>query len=353
MSKIQPYYLLLIILCLFGINVLAQSPPDSTRNPLTISGAIDAYYRYDFARTASNDLTAFTHSHNEFNLGMANIKVEHKTSRVDMVADLAVGPREQAFAYNDKGITQSIKQLYISYSPTPTLKFTAGTWATHLCYESADAVANRNYSMSYLFSSDPFSHTGIKAEYTLGANSFMIGIANPSDFRNIPDGGHNNKNILAQYSYSLNTDTKFSLNYVGGGDPNNDHSQQLDLVVTARTGSRFSLGFNGTVNHSSLALEKYTTMHHWWGTALFANLDPKPWLGLTLRTEYFNDEQGIKLPASANIVATTLSVNLKIDGLTVIPEFRVDQANKPIFFHADGSPSHAAGSFLIAAVYAF
>lgn len=352
MPRNRPYFLLLVIL-LFSIKSNSQTTPDSTHSPLLITGAIDAYYRYDLARTAANDLTAFTHSHNEFNLGMANIKVEHKTGRLDMVADLAVGPREQVYAYNDKGITQAIKQLYISYSPIPSLKITAGTWATHLCYESPDATANRNYSMSYLFSSDPFSHTGIKAEYTLGRNSLMLGIANPSDYRSIPDGSHNNKNILAQYTYSLTTDTKFCLNYVGGGDPNNDHSHQLDLVVSARTGSRFSLGFNGTINHSSLATEKYTTTYQWWGTALYCNLDPKPWLGLTLRTEYFNDHEAIKLPTAADILAATLSVNLKIDGLTLIPEFRVDNANNAIFFHADGSPAHTATSFLIAAVYAF
>src|ERR1700761_9220706 len=95
---------------------------DTTAKPLLITGAADVYYKYDLARTAANSLTSFTHSQNQFNLGMANIKLEHRTSRVDLVADLAVGPREREYAYADDGIVQAIKQLYISYSPTAWLK---------------------------------------------------------------------------------------------------------------------------------------------------------------------------------------------------------------------------------------
>jgi hypothetical protein len=321
--------------------------------PLTISGAIDAYYRYDFARNAANNLTAFTNSHNQFNLGMANIKAEYKTAKVDIVADLAYGPREKAYAYNDKGFAQAIKQLYISYSPSNWLKFTAGTWATHLCYEVQDATGNRNYSMSYLFSNDPFLHTGVKAEFTTGRSGFMIGVVNPCDYRSIPTEAHNNKDIIAQYSYSLNADTKFALNYVGGRDANNDRNHQLDLIINAKPTAKLGLGFNATVAQSSYIIEKNTNNYRWWGTALYCNLDPKPWLGFTLRTEYFNDTQGLKLPSPASVFATTFSTNFRIDGFTFIPEFRVDQANKPIFFHTDGSPAHAAGSFLIAAIYAF
>ncbi len=347
--------LLLFLALLHSLSTLyAQSSPDSTHLPaLTISGAADVYYRYDLARNTANNLTSFTHSQDQFNLGMAEIKVEHKTARVDMVADLGIGPREREFAYTDKGIAQAIKQLYLSYSPAQWVKLTAGTWATHLCYESPDASANRNYSMSYLFSNDPFSHTGVKADLTSGKNGFMIGISNPSDYRTIPQGGHDNKNIIAQYSYCPSDNLKLYFNYVGGRDIDNNRSHQYDLVLTARTSKLFSLGFNGTANRSSLATEKYTTSRCWWGSALYLNLDPKPWLGLTLRTEYFNDKEGVKLPAPANVTATTLSANFKCDGFTLIPEFRVDQANSPNFLHTNGSPAHTAASFLLAAVYAF
>jgi hypothetical protein len=334
-----------------------QIPYDSTPHhpvpALIITGSADLYYRYDLARTDNNNFTSFTNTHNQFSLGMASIKIEHKTDRIDMVADLGVGPRQKDFAYNDKGIAQVIKQLYISYMVNNWLKVTAGTWATHLCYESPDAPANRNYSMSYLFTNGPFSHTGVKADFTAGKSGLMIGIANPNDYRSIPSEGRNNKNIIAQYSYAPTDNLKLCLNYAGGRDIEDNRTHQYDLVLTARTSSFFSLGFNGSLNKSSLASEKYSSSHSWWGSALYLNIDPRRWYGLTLRTEYFNDEKGACLPAPASIVATTLSANFKIDGFTFIPEFRLENANTPIYAHHDGAPAHTAGSFLLAAVYSF
>jgi len=209
-------FLLSIMATTLTFATFSQTPRDSTPlhsiPALSITGSADLYYRYDLARTDKNNFTSFTNSHNQFNLGMASIKLEHKTARVDMVADLGVGPRQRDFAYNDKGIAQAIKQLYISYTVNNWLKVTAGTWATHLCYESPDAAANRNYSMSYLFTNGPFSHTGVKADFTAGKSGLMIGIANPNDYRSIPSEGHNNKNIFAQYSYAPSDNIKICLN---------------------------------------------------------------------------------------------------------------------------------------------
>ena len=60
-----------------------------------LSGSADMYYRYDLARTDKNELTSFTRSNNQFSIGMAGIRFEHKTARIDMVADLGLGPRQQ------------------------------------------------------------------------------------------------------------------------------------------------------------------------------------------------------------------------------------------------------------------
>ena len=121
----------------------------------SITGSADVYYRYDFAKTKTNNFTSFTNSHNSFALGMASLKAEHKSDKVGAVIDLGFGQRAKEFSYNDEGIAAAIKQLYVSYSPTDWLKFTAGTWATHVGYELLDPQLNRNYSMSYLFTNGP------------------------------------------------------------------------------------------------------------------------------------------------------------------------------------------------------
>jgi hypothetical protein len=320
---------------------------------LLITGSADLYYRYDLARTDRNELTSFTHSNNQVNLGMVSLRLEHRSNHIDMVADLGVGPREREYAYNDHGIVQAIKQLYISYSPTDWLKFTAGTWTTHLCYEVLDASGNRAYSMSYIFSNTIFSHTGIRADLISGKSGFMIGISNPGDYRSIPPGGYNNKQAIAQYSYAPTDNLKLFLNYAGGRDVQNNRTHQYELIVTDKFNNLFSLNFDGSVNVSSMAAEKYNYTRTWYGAALYLNIDPKSWLGFSLRTEYFDDPDGQHLPAPSSVFATTLSANLKVGGFTLIPEFRIEKATTPIFFYHNDSPAYTTANFLLAAVYSF
>lgn len=331
----------------------APVPPPA----VIITGSADLYYRYDFNKT-NTALTSFTSSHDQFMLGMASVKLEHKTAKLDMVADLGFGQRAKDFAYNDDGIMQAVKQLYISYSPAAWVKFTGGTWATHVGYEVLDAYANRNYSMSYMFTNGPFSHTGVRADFTVGKSGIMIGVSNPTDFRSVPAGKQNNKNMIAQYSYAPSDNFKLFLNYVGGRDVMDNKVHQYDLVINAKASSIFSLGLNGTVNKSSSPGDDYVASHTWWGGALYLNLDPKPWFGLTLRSEYFSDKDGVKIHEvgtanGAKVFANTLSANFKVDGFTFIPEFRYDHGSANLFTKKDGTDTKSGPSFLLAAIYSF
>ena len=62
------------------------------------------------------------------------------------------------------------------------------SWATHVGYELVDPQLNRNYSMWYMFTNGPFTHTGLKADITKGKHGFMVGISNATDYRIPPDG---------------------------------------------------------------------------------------------------------------------------------------------------------------------
>ncbi|MES2881113.1 MAG: outer membrane beta-barrel protein [Bacteroidota bacterium] len=333
---------------------------DSTQaSALTITGNADMYYKYDFANTKGNNYTSFTNSHRTFELGMASVKFNYKAGKTEVVADLGFGKRAQEFSYNDEGILASVKQLYISYSPTDKLKLTAGSWATHVGYELVDATLNRNYSMSYMFTNGPFFHTGVKAELTLKSSGLMIGIANPTDYKYVPDGFATSKTLIAQYSYSGGDKFKAYLNYAGGRGLDTSRSDQFDLVLTSKLSDKFGLGFNGTVNNTQIYMGNkiFADAQSWWGSALYVNFDPSKTFGLTLREEYFSDKNGLKVysgqPLGGNVFATTLSGNLRVDNFILIPEFRFDKASEPLFTDSKGVSSKSAASFLIAAVYQF
>lgn len=343
------------------------TPAEEKKSTTTFTGSADVYYRYDFSKPVAaggngyNSLTSFTKSQNTFRLGMASLKVEHKTGKVGVVADLGFGTRAEEFAYNDEGtLLAAVKQLYISYSATDWLKITAGSWATHVGYELVDPQLNRNYSMSYMFTNGPFTHTGLKAEITKGKHGFMIGVANPTDYRIVPEESHNKKTVIAQYSLAATDNVKFYLNYVGGKAPDSSKSNQVDLVATAKVNDKFSLGFNGTYNSTKLydpVTKKNLDAKAWWGSALYLNLDPKPWFGLTLRGEYFNDDDQLKVfggaPKGGTVFAGTLSANFKVDGFTFIPEFRLDNASEEVFFDKDLKGKKSIASLTFAMIYSF
>jgi hypothetical protein len=344
-----------------SLTVLAQDS-SSTASSFKLSGSADVYYRYNFNNPKNppyNNLTSFTTSHNSFELGMASIKAEHSIGKVGMVADLGFGQRADDFSYTDySGNSVSrfaVKQLFVTYAPSDKIKFTFGEWATHIGYELVDAYLNRNYSMSYMFSYGPFLHTGIKADISLGGkNALMLGIANPTDYKTAP---HMPKTIIAQFSTASKDDKlKAYFNFQGGKQTDSAKLYQGDVVLTYAVTNKFSLGYNGTLqSRSSKSGGKWGDGNSWWGSALYVNVDPISWFGLTLRGEYINDKKEVLgiFGENGSGFESTLSANFKIDNLTIIPEFRLDHAKNEVFYKSETESIKSTGSFILAATYHF
>src|SRR5438045_2178927 len=225
----------LISFSAFASFIYSNAQDSTSKGNLTISGSVDAYYRYNFHNAKdsahTNNYTSFTNSQNSFELGMASIKGDYSIGKVDGVLDLGFGKRAEEFSYNDSKTMAAIKQAYVSFAPSDKVKFTMGKWATHVGYELLDAYLNRNYSMDYMFSYGPFSHTGLKADIGLGGKSaLMFGVATTSD---MVATTLSRKLAIAQFSTgSSNDKIKAYLNYQGtyGGSYS---LTQFDLVVTA------------------------------------------------------------------------------------------------------------------------
>jgi hypothetical protein len=341
----------------FAQEEVKTETPEEKKPATTISGFADVYYRYDFAKNPANNRTSFTNSHNSFELGMASLRLDHSFGKVSMTADLGFGKRAQEFSYNETGIVAAIKQLYVSYQATEWLKLTMGSWATHVGYELVDAPANRNYSMSYMFSWGPFFHTGLKGEATFGKSGFMLGVSNPTDYKTAPLDSK--KYLIAQYSYAFTDNVKAYLNYVGGQRPaDSAKTNQFDLVVTGKVSDKFNIGFNGTIASNKFQTAgKYDEAKKWWGSAVYLNVDPSAKFGLTLRSEYFSDKDQLVAmslaPVGAAIFANTLSANFRVGGLTIIPEVRFETSSEKVFFDSESAAKSSAASVLLAAVYKF
>jgi hypothetical protein len=364
-KKIIAAFAATILLFSISESVTAQ---DSTVavSPLKISGSVDGYYRLNFSNgdggmLGNNNSTSFTSTNNVFQLGMASVKAEYSKGKVGVVADLGFGPRAEEFSYADAKTLQIIKQAYMYYSVSDKVKFTFGKFGTHIGYELLDPQLNKNYSMSYMFTNGPFSHTGLKADFTLGGGTgLMLGVANPIDVT-APEDGDDPKTLIAQVSHVASSFSLY-LNYAGyfgakTSMPAASSLNQIGLTASATISDKFSIGYDGTIQLlKNEILDKSTS---WWGSALYLNLTASEKFGLTLRGEYFGDEKyGLKVRDSnsdgVNIFAATLSANYKVGNFTLIPEFRLDNASSDLLYaNKDGDPSKSTSAFLVAAIFAF
>ena len=353
-----------LIFCTIMPSLVSNAQDSTKQGNLILSGSVDAYYRYNFQNAKdsmrTNNYTSYTNSQNSFELGMASFRADYSKGKTGSVLDIGFGRRAEESSYNDGDKDQAkngfislanIKQAFVSYAPLDKVKFTMGKWFRHVGYEVADAYLNRNYSMDYMFSYGPFFHTGIKADITANKNfAFMFGIANPTD---MSTASFSPKHFLAQIHLTSN-DAKANgyINYLGGENVSKKTTNEIDLVFSDLLSDKFSIGYNG-----AMRIVKPNTggSNSWWGSALYLNFDPTTVLGLTVRAEYFNDEDSLA-GFGTGIFDYTISANIHIDNLTIIPEIRVDTAKDPLFYkNSDGNTPSAKStqSFILAAVYHF
>jgi hypothetical protein len=355
-----------LAMAVFFICISAYSQTDSTKPAATaaptspaptITGSVDVYYRYNFNDPKAggpinnlNNWTSFTNSQNSFELGMASVRADHSFGKASATVDLGFGRRAEEFSYGNPEHSSlfAVKQAYVSYAISDKFKLTAGKWATHIGYELVDAYLNRNYSMDYMFSYGPFSHTGLKADIGLGKKSaLMLGVANTSD---IVSTTSSRKYAIAQFSTGTSDDKiKLYLNYQGsyGGS----HSTtQFDAVLTAAITSKFSIGYNGTVQS---AKTDSTSSSSWWGSAVYLNVDPTSTFGITLRAEYFDNKKAVVAAPGTSIFDVTLSPNFKVGNLTIIPELRLDAGKDDIFEKSDNTLTKTTVTGILAATYHF
>ena len=321
---------------------------ETTKSTTVFSGSADMYYKYDFFKF-DNSKTSFTKTHDSFELGMATVKAVHKSGKASVLVDLGFGNRAAEFTYNDANATFMIKQLNVTYDFSSKFKVTAGSFSTHLGYELIDAVDNKNYSMSYAFTNGPFFNTGVKAQYTAGAFSFMAGVSNPTDFKSASKAGSTQKTVIAQIGYVGKKGNAY-FNFTSGSmNPiSTTNKTQFDFVASKKVAEKVTLGCNGTYALTSDDIVKDTKS--WFSVVGYSVFSLKSNLSLAYRAEYFDDKDNV-LGLAANVFANTLSLNYKEGNLTFIPEIRVDTASQNIF--TDGNPNKSSAFVLLATTYTF
>ncbi|SDW55040.1 Putative beta-barrel porin-2, OmpL-like. bbp2 [Lutibacter oricola] len=321
-----------LLAMLFATPLMFAQEKEAEKKKISISGSVDAYYQSNLSSSDTYAQSFGTSFADElgFALGMANIVAAYEGEKTGVVADVTFGPRG-----DDATGGFNLNQLYAYLNVSESTTLTMGRFNTFLGYEVISPVGNFNYSTSYLFSSGPFSHVGLKADFALSEKfSLMLAFMNVTDVNNNLTG---NYSLGAQLGYAgqylnLYYDNGealgFEIDYTGGFDV----SDSFFLGINAAYADNDGEGF--------------------YGAALYPQLSVSDDFSLGLRGEYFETMSDVNPESS--VFATTLTGSYTVENLTIKPELRLDTwGDATPYVDADGMATDNLSSFLIAAIYSF
>ncbi|WP_185146854.1 outer membrane beta-barrel protein [Reichenbachiella sp. MSK19-1] len=360
--------ILLAALLVVSFAASAQDEEESSTPVLSISGSVDAYFRSNLSPTNYGNQQAPGSSfanQNGFALGMANVIIGLEGEKTGFVADLVYGPRGTDAVFGATTASSSIvNQLYAYWMVSDAVTLSMGNFNTYLGYEVISPTANFNYSTSYMFSYGPFSHSGVKADFSLGEASLMVGVFNPTDMTDF--NPVDTYTIGAQVGFGgaylnlLYGDQDGSMAYIDGDGAVVDNSAtfQIDLTAGWDLSDALYFGVNATYNTTGSNLDGVDPFG-FYGAAGYLQYSLSDAFALGTRIEYFGEFEGgagaiggYDADGKASVVDVTLTAQYTVGGLTFIPELRLDAASEDVF--SDGSEATGSmSSFVLAAVYAF
>ena len=335
-------HLLILVFSITLVNtsiVNAQDKDTSEATPsFNFSGTVDTYFRASFSEDPVAPGTSFANL-NGFALGMANFIVSYEGEKSGFVADVVFGPRGTDAVFGSSGnSSEMVNQLYVYYNIAEGVKITLGNFNTFLGYEVISPAANFNYSTSYMFSYGPFSHTGVKADFTLSDDiSLMLGIFNQTDQTEANYDRYTafgaQLGLYGQYINLLAGEDYFQLDYTGGFDLSDS----------------FFMGINATT--ATLAGDTGFA-----GVALYPQLTTSDSFAIGLRGEFFSETDGFGALVSdgdADNFSLTLTGSYTAGNFIFKPELRIDSASSKIFAISPTESADSLASFLVAAIYSF
>lgn len=345
-------YFMITLIGLLSSSTFQAQEETPEKKKFSVEGSVDVYFRQNITGPNGVDAiapnTSFANS-NGFAIGMANAvgSFESESTKVGAVADLVFGPRGEEAVFLSGASSNIVNQLFVYWNVSEKVKLTLGNFNTFLGYEVISPAANFNYSTSYMFSYGPFSHTGIKADFTFSEDfTGMVAVLNQTDATEF--NFDNDYTLGVQFGYRTTY-----LNFLYGKQGGNTESTfQVDLTSGQDVSEDLYLGINATYND--------TDGSTFYGAALYPQYKISESLTLGLRGEYFAetasgagaigayDEEG-----DASVVVLTLTGSYEIGDLIIKPEFRIDSASEDSFLDSDLDPSNSLSSFVIAGIYKF
>lgn len=327
---------------------------------IKINGYLDTAYSYlsgDGLFSSGVANRVFDTEHSSFNLHQAALTVAYQPADgFGALVNLTAGRDARIIkSYDTTTNDFDVTQAFVQYAHGP-FTIIAGKYVTLAGAEVINPTADVNYSRSILFGyAIPFTHTGLRATYAVNDQiNLVVGVNNGWD--QLKDA-NSQKTLELGASYTPNK--MFSLliqGYTG--------SEQVNGFTDAVRGTRSVVDLVGTitateqlsfvVNFDYGSQDKFTSLvngssitANWLGFAGYANYALNDQWRLSLRGEYFDDQDGYRTGVVQTWTEATLTLAyMPVKSVEIRAEVRGDWSDKdsfvdqlPAFYASDGTSS--------------
>ena len=340
---------------------------------LKVSGYIDASFTYLTGEGAFTNGVAnrvFDTQPNSFNLQQAAITIaKQPTEGFGGLVNVIAGDDAQIIHAYDEQVgagtnRYDLTQAYLQYA-TGALTVVAGKYVTSAGQETIDPTTDSNFSRSILFGyAIPFTHTGVRATYAINDMISVIGGVN-NGWDDLKD---TNDAKSAQIGLAL-TPTKsvtiLAVDYagtervgglVGNGPQGNRNIFDVVISWAATDKLAFVVNYdNGYQEDARTVTPNASSKAKWSGVAGYINYQIDDMWRVSIRGEYFDDQDGYRTGIEQEWKEGTITVGFQPSGnLDIRAEVRGDESNKSSFIQTNnGKTGKDQSSYELEAIYKF
>jgi hypothetical protein len=348
----------------------------------TLSGFVDTYYGYNANQPATRQtgLRNFDINSGQFGLNMIELVADKSvdpTHRVGYHVALGFGQAMNLVNSSEVGpgaipgtsvsnFDQYLKEGYLEYmAPVGKgLQINIGKFVTPAGAEVIESKDDWNYSRGLLFSwAIPYFHFGVSAKYAFSPKFAVTGFL-VNGWNNSID---NNTGKTGGFSAAWTPNAKFSIieNYLTGPEHQNYNGafrNLSDTVITYNPTAKLSLMANYDYSHDhfvtsdEFGVPPFTVGPRavWSGLAGFVKYAPNDKYALSLRGEFFDDNQGASTGTAQNLSEFTATFQRMISKSIISRvEFRRDMSGAAVFLKGDSEAVKTQNTLTVGVIYAF
>jgi Putative beta-barrel porin-2, OmpL-like. bbp2 len=311
----------IMLILLLGLQTYANAQVDSIRGKIALTGYLETYYSYDFARPANHIRQPFVYSfnrHNEVNLNIGFVKLSYNQTNSRANLALMTGTYSNDNLAGEPGVLKNIFEANagIKISKSKNLWLDAGIFPSHIGFESAIGKDCWNLTRSMLADNSPYFESGLKVSYTSPNEQWFLSGLFLNGWQRIQRlNGNNSLSLGHQLTYKPNPKVILnSSSFVGSDTPDSTKrmryfhnfygqlqlSEKLGLIVG------FDIGFQQKSKESS-------DYHSWYSPVMILKYTINDKWSVATRAEYYEDKNQVIISSNSPNGFQTFGYSFNID----------------------------------------